>query len=161
MRTGLAVLVVAVVGIAAACGGYWLGFREAWNMGVRADAAPRGVVAIGQLRLIEKGRLDDLKLALENDIDTGLLLWHDLSASPLRPAMNTLSGVEVFPEYEEYVRRLATYRKANASPLADPKLVESLVSNAQKRDPEVARELEESVASSRRAIQEVVTKYAK
>jgi hypothetical protein len=145
MRTGLAVIVATIVAVIAACGGYWLGFREAWSMGIRADAAPKGVVAIGQLRLIEQGRVDDLRGVLENDIDTGLILWRDLSTSPLRPIMNQLSGTEVFPEYEQYVRKLATYRKSHKSPLSNPAAV---------------RELGQSTESASRAIDEVVKKYA-
>ena len=160
MRTGLAIVLVTVIAVIAACGGYWMGFREAWSDGLRADAAPRGVIAIGQLRMIESGRMDYLRSALESDIDSGLLLWHDLASSPLRPVVNTLSGTEVFPEYEDYVRRLATYRKAHPSPLSDPKLAESLVSNAQKLSPEVARELKQSTAAADRSIQEMVKQYA-
>jgi hypothetical protein len=143
MRTGLTIVLVVVVAIAAACGGYWLGFREAWSMGLRADAAPKGVIAIGQLRLIKQGRINDLKGILENDIDTGLILWHDLSASQLRPLMNTLSGTEVFPEYEQYVRKLATYRKAHQSGLY----------------PAPAGQLGQPGKSASRAIGEVVKEY--
>ena len=146
MKPGLAVVVLAVVAIIAACGGYWLGFREAWSMGIRADAAPKGVVAIGQLRLIELGRIEDLRGALETDVDTGLMLWHDLSASPLRPVMNTLSGIEVFPAYEQYVRKLATYRKTHKSPLSDPT---------------AAREMGPSAESASRAIDQVVKSYGR
>jgi hypothetical protein len=160
MKIGPAVAILVVCATIAACGGYWLGFREAWGMGIRADAAPKGVIAIGNLRLIESGRTNDLKFALESEIDTGLMLWHDLSASPLRPVMNPLSGIEIFPDYEQYVRKLAAYRKANKSPLSDPKLTESLISNARKHDPALARELEQSKHSAERAIDEVVKKYA-
>lgn len=160
MRTGLAIVVIAVVAFIAACGGYWLGFREAWSMGLRADAAPKGAVAIAHLRLIESGRLNDVKFALESDIDTGLVLWHDLYSSPLRPAINALSGIDVFPEYEQYVRRLASYRKANKSPLSDPKLTESMISSAGKHNPAFARELAQSKESADRAIDEMVKKYA-
>ena len=111
MKTLLAVVLVAV----AACAGYWAGFRTAWTMGMSADAAPRGTIAVYQLRLLERGRLNDVKLGLEHDVDMGLINWHGLLASPVSPVINVLSGYDVMPEYERYVRRLATYRKNHKS----------------------------------------------
>jgi hypothetical protein len=145
----------------ATAGGYWLGFRDAWSMGMRADAAPRGAVSIAQLHLIERGRLNEVKFALESDVDSGLVQWHDLSGSRLRPFVNVLSGTEVFPEYEAYVRALATYRKANKSPLADSTLTESMIAGAERASPQFARELAQSHKNAQRAIDEMVTAYGR
>ena len=159
MKTWLTITGVLITASAAALAGYCLGFREAWVMGLRADAAPRGVLAISQLQSIEQGRIDDVRALLESDIDSGLVLWYDLSRSPLHPAINTLSGTEVFPEYEQYIRRLAAYRKAHRSSLSDPAKVQSMLETAAKTNPEFARELKQGNERAVRAIDTLVKKY--
>ena len=161
MKTWLAITVVLTLVIAAAFGGYWAGFQDAWDMGLRADAAPRGAIAVAQLQRIERNRIDDVKLGLEHDIDMGLIHWHDLSKSQVRPFINLFSGADVVPDYERYVRRLAAYRKAHPSTLSDPAMAKSLVESSAKVSPERADDMRKGRESSLRALNEMVETYGK
>lgn len=157
-RLAIAIAVVAALGLTVG-GGYWLGFRHAWNLAVQAQAPVRGSLAIGQLRLLEQGRISDLKTFYDSDIDSGLIWWAQLEDAPSYLALNILSGQEIVPEYEQYVRRLATYRKSHNSPLRDPALVESMLKSAREADPAFARELEEGGRQAEAAIDRMVNKY--
>ena len=141
---------------AAAVGGYWLGFRHGCRLGLMADAAPRGVVAIAQIRQLEKGQTESIRFDLEAEVDSGLMWWHELDRFPLRRALNTLSGADVIPGDEKYVRRLAIYRKEHPSPLDDPSLNRQMLEHM---DPSVAKDLEEGDRSRRQAIKEMLQKY--
>ena len=147
---------VLLLASAAAAGGYWLGFRYGAHVALMADAVPRGVVAIGNLRLLEKGQPESVRFYLESEVDSGLMWWPDLERVPL---LNVLSGSDVIPGYEDYVRRLATYRKAHPSPLDDPSLNQQMIAHIRDQDPSMARELEEGARIRRQAIQEVLRKY--
>ncbi len=124
------------------------------------ETAPRGAIALAQKRLLEVGRTDDLGFAFEADIDTALGWWFEVERSPLLPAINALSGTDVVPHHHDYIRRLATYRRANASPLDDPELNRQMLENARQRDPQVADEMAQATAEQRRAIEEILNKYA-
>jgi hypothetical protein len=134
-------LVVAVVSAAA---GYCFGFRQAWNLGVMADAPVRGSIAIAQLNFLENGQDGNLCTQFESEVDSGLLWWAQLEQFPLHNALNTLSGQSVISEYQRYVRRVAAYRKSHASPFADPKVVAQMLDAARAHDPDFASELEAS-----------------
>lgn len=144
---------------ASAVGGYWWGFRQAWGLAQMADAGPRGALAIEQLHQLEKGTSEPIRLQLESEIDLGLTWWHQIDEFPLRFALNTLSGTDVIPEEETYVRRLAVYRKEHPSPLEDPSLNQQLLDNARKLDPAIAKDLEDSGREHRRIVQEMLERY--
>jgi len=157
-RLAIAVAVVGAVGFAV-CGGYWLGFRHAWNLALQAETPVRASLAIGHLRLLEQGRLSDLRTFYESDIDSGLMWWAQLEGDPSYRLLNVLSGHDVVPEYERYVKRVAAYRQSNKSPLRDPALVESMLKSMREADPVLARELEESGREGEQAIDRMVKKY--
>ena len=102
-----------------------------------------------------------MKVGLEHDIDMGLILWHDLSTSHARPFINALSGANVLPEYEQYVRRLASYRRTHKSSLSDPASTKSLIENAAKVSPEFAEEMKTGSEAARRTLDAMVEKYGK
>ena len=160
MKTWCISLTIAGVAVASAAAGYWFGFRQAWEMGLMAEAAPRGVVALGNMRSIDAGRIDEVKFSLEGEVDAGLMWWHEISSSPLLPILDDLSGSEVYPSSERYVRRLAGYRKANPSPYWDPALNAQVDANIAKADPELAKEMAESAQAGREAIEAVIAEYA-
>jgi hypothetical protein len=160
MKPWAIVVVIVCVAVVSAIGGFWFGFRQAWGMGVMADAAPRGAIAIAHIRWLDNGRTGDVKMQLESDIDSGLLWWHELSHSKLSGVLNTLSGSDVYPTNEEYVRRLAVYRKAHPSPFWDPKLQAETEATMAKADPAIAADFVEAGRTSRRAIEEEISKYA-
>lgn len=104
-------IVAAVIlsSLLAAAGGYWFGFRQGWVLSQEADASARGALAVLQLHSLDQGRVDDVKLLWEHDVDFGLLLWPAIDSYPLRSSLNVLWGQNVIPDYEKYVRRLAIY----------------------------------------------------
>lgn len=156
-----AIVVAVVVALAlAVCGGYWLGFRHAWSLGLQAEAPVRATLAIGQLRLLEQGRFSDLRTFYESDIDSGLMWWAQLEDDPRYRLLNVLSGHDVVPQYEQYVKRVAAYRKSNKSPLRDPALVESMLKSAREANPAFARDIEEGGRELEQAIDRMVKKYA-
>lgn len=143
MKTAILVI---LVGVCAATGGYFVGFGHGWNMGLIADAVPRGVISMRHLGMLEKDRAAKVKLSMEVDIDRGLLGWHDLSQSSMKPIVNAAAGQDVFPGFEKYIRPLATYRKSNPSPAPG--------SEYEKQDPA-------GVAEGQRRIAKVVAEYAR
>jgi hypothetical protein len=142
-RIAIALGLLVALGVAAS-GGYLLGFRNAWDMSLKAEAPVRGTLAIGHLRLIEAGRLSDLRTFFESDIDSGLMWWAQLEDESAFGLINVLSGHDVVPNYEQYVTRVATYRKVHKSPIRERDRVESMLNAVREKDPGFARELEES-----------------
>ena len=100
-----------------------------------------------------------MKTFFESDVDSGLIWWAQLEHAPNYRALNVLSGQEIVPEYERYVKRVAAYRKSRKSPLRDPALVESMLKSAREADPAFARELEEGGRQAEEAIDRMVKKY--
>ena len=157
-RLAIAIAVMGALGLAVG-GGYYLGFRHAWNLGLQAEAPVRASLAIGNLRLLEQGRVSDLKFFYESEIDSGLMWWAQLEDDASYRLLNVLSGHEIVPQYERYVKRAAAYRKLNKSPLRDPALVESMLKSARDADPAFAHELEEGGRQAENAIDRMVKKY--
>lgn len=156
LSIGFALLVA--LGLAAASG-YWMGFRHAWGLGLQADAPVRGSIAIAHLKMLERGQASDLRIPFEAEIDSGLMWWAQLEDHPMYPFLNVLTGQEIVPDYELYVKRVANYRKANKSPLRDPVLVESMLRSVREKDAGFADELVEGGRQSDAAIDRMVEKY--
>ena len=112
-----------VVGVVALVVGYIAGFRSAWQMGVQAEFAARGVLATQMLQAIRGGKTDFVTTVLEGDVDNALLIGGDFVESPGRPLL-PLMGVDAPADYEQFMSRAASYRKANPRelPSGDPKL---------------------------------------
>jgi len=85
---------IAFLGVAAvsAAAGYCFGFRQAWSLGVMADAPVRGSIAVAHVKSIENGQLNYVRATLDADIDSGLIWWDQLEQFPLHGALNALSG---------------------------------------------------------------------
>jgi hypothetical protein len=160
MKHWRAILVTLGMAILSAGAGFLFGFRQAWDMGLMADAAPRGFIALANIRSIDAARTDQVKFMLEGEIDAGLLWWHEITRSPLLPLLNQLSGVDVYPATEKYIRRIAEYRKAHPSPYWDPELNAQVDANIAKADPELAAEFADSGRAGREAIEAVIAEYA-
>src|ERR1700728_4745655 len=141
-----------------AASGYWVGFRQGWGLGQMAIAVPRGAAAITQVHFLEKGSTEPIRFQLESDIDSGLVWWHQIDQFPLRPALNVLSGNDVLPAAEVYVRRLAAYRKVHPSPLADPTLKQQMLDNVREEDPAFAKYLEDGWRQHHDILQEMLEK---
>jgi hypothetical protein len=105
------ILVLLIVAVVSAFAGYWLGFRQAWDLSLMANAPVRGSIAVAHLKSLDNNRLENVRASLDADIDTGLVLWSEVEEAPLSGALNLLSGERVLPDHLQYVRRVASYRK--------------------------------------------------
>ena len=106
------VIGTAVVVVVALIAGYVLGFRSAWNLGVQAEFAARGVIATQMIQAMRSGKSDTVTTILEGDIDNALLVGGDFVESSARPLL-PLMGLDASADYDQYMSRIATYRKAN------------------------------------------------
>jgi hypothetical protein len=104
---------VVVCCLASAAAGYWFGFKEALTFGIAADFLPRGSIAAAQLEAVRAGKTENLVIALEYDVDNGLIWGHKLFDHPLRQVVGPVWGFDFYPEYEQYATRLANYRKVH------------------------------------------------
>jgi hypothetical protein len=112
-----------VVGVLALVVGYVMGFRSAWQMGVQAEFAARGVLATQMLQAMRSGKTEFVTSLLEGDVDNALLIGGDFVENPARPLV-PMMGLDAPAAYEQFMSRTATYRKANPrpSPSGDAKL---------------------------------------
>jgi hypothetical protein len=155
----LRTLTLLAVAIVAAAAGYCIGFRQAWNLSVMADAPVRGAIAVGMLKSLDRNQLDPIRTQFEAEIDTGLIWWAELEQSPMQRALNALSGQDLIPANLRYVRRVATYRKTHPSLLADPAVVTGMLESVGADDPDLAAELAESGKEQDAAIARMIEKY--
>jgi hypothetical protein len=160
MRPVVLSLALITTAVVASAGGYWLGFRHAWQRSLMADAPIRGAIAIHHLRMLDKGPADNLRILFESDIDSGLQWWAHLEEYPLFGVINELSGQDVVPGVQRYVRRIATYRKDHDSPLSDPARIERMLENARQNDPALAKDLEQGGREADENIKNMIEKYA-
>lgn len=156
LKLGLFGLAIAAV---SATVGYIGGFQQAWRLSLMAEAAPRGAVAAAQLKTMESGRTDFVRLQLESNIDTALIGWWELERSPAFPALNVLTLSSVHPDYERLVRRVARYRAANPSPILASEAesaAEAAIAAAKLRG-----ELSEDMHSQRQVVDSMVARFGR
>jgi hypothetical protein len=110
--------------------------------------------------MLDKGPADNLRILFESDIDSGLQWWAHLEEYPLFGVINELSGQDVVPGVQRYVRRIATYRKDHDSPLSDPARIERMLENARQNDPALAKDLEQGGREADENIKNMIEKYA-
>ena len=115
MRHWQLALLLAVACTASAAAGFWFGFREAWTLGSAADQLERASRSVAQLEDLQAGKTRPVVLGLEFDVDAGLLWAYEVLEHPLRGLWAPLWGIEVYPGYERYARRLADYRRDHPS----------------------------------------------
>jgi hypothetical protein len=106
---------LAVACLVAAAAGYWTGFRAAWSLAVAVDLAPRGARSVAHLEAIEQGKLRPVRVALEFDVDNGLIWGYEVVNHPLRGVWAPLLGLELYEHYERDLVRLANYRRDHPS----------------------------------------------
>jgi hypothetical protein len=152
-------LLVAAVSVVSISGGYWLGFRHAFELGFMADAPVRGTLAISQMRMLETNHVEDLRTTWESDVDLGLLWWAHVERYRLNGVINVLSGQDVIPMRETYVRRLAQYRKEHGSPLRTSEVVSKMLADVRAKDPGFAMELEAGGREAGADIDAMIMKY--
>ena len=142
------ILASAVIGGAV---GFWAGLKEGLDLGVKVEAAPRGLDAVEGLRALDSGRLGIVRANLETDADMGLISWDEVSRSPLRLVLDPILGLEVYPENEKYVSKIAVYRRDHPSPILYQSGVDSLPDDfgaAHDEYPQLLKEIVERYAPS-------------
>jgi hypothetical protein len=154
------ILLLLTVAALSALAGYWVGFRQAWDLSLMANAPVRASIAVAHLKSLDENHLENVRATLDADIDSGLVWWSELEQSPLSGALNLLSGENVLPDHLRYVRRVASYRKTHASPLSDPKVVGPMLESVRESDPELAKEMVEDGRKSDAALAQMIEKYA-
>ena len=108
-----AILVACLASLAV---GFWLGFHQAWPLGVQAEFLARGVLATQNLQALRNGKGEVVATGLEFDIDNGLLIGGDFLEHPLRSFLAPALGIGLSGDYEHNAVRLANYRKLHPSP---------------------------------------------
>jgi hypothetical protein len=98
-----------------ACGGFWTGVREGWNLALMQDSFSIGTAALPRLAAVRSGRSSELNRAFELDVDNGLVWSHYFLESPLSGFLAPLWGIGSSARNPQEVMRLANYRKTYPS----------------------------------------------
>lgn len=99
------------------------GFREATLVFYFTDAVPRATIAVGNLRQLEQGNAEPIKVFLNTDINLGLYYYSLAKDEWWFPLYKNDLFVPGFPGYSyktDLVKKLANYRKRSPGPYEDP-----------------------------------------
>jgi len=151
-------LVVVACGASAAVG-YWFGFRDAWPLGIAAELLPRGSMAVYLLKGLGAGKQGGVIVSLEADVDSGLIWGHEILGHPMCRAWGPIWDLNVCPEYEQYVREAADYRKLHPSPFKPDAF--DVVPKGQEEDREVYRDLAKGTRANKAKIDAMIEHYGK
>jgi hypothetical protein len=158
MRRFITVVAIVTGFAATVATGFWFGLREGWSLGQLAAAAPAGALAVRLLDASRSGRSDVVALFLESEVNRGLLMSHQLAASPLSSMLGPVWGFEAFPTETSYVVRLANFRRANPSPFKIDAFDAVPPGMEERRD--YYRELAASRRENAKIINEMVAKFS-
>jgi hypothetical protein len=116
----------------AGLGGYWIGLRRGVDLGGAASAVSEGAVAAAELSLLDRGMPDKARYILEGAVDDGLVGWHKLTSTGEARASLDLLGRNLAPYSapwlnEDFIRRVAVYRKTHKSPQTLPAALDDVV----------------------------------
>jgi hypothetical protein len=98
-----------------ACGGFWTGVREGWNLALMENSFSIGSVAVPRLAAVRSGRASELNRAFEFDVDSGLVWSHFFLESPLSRLLAPVWGIGSSAQNPTEIMRLANYRKTYPS----------------------------------------------
>jgi hypothetical protein len=98
-----------------ACGGFWTGVREGWNLPLMENSFSIGTVAPQRLAAVRSGRASELNRAFEFDVDSGFVWSHYFLESPLSGLLAPVWGIGASAENPREIMRLANYRKTYPS----------------------------------------------
>jgi hypothetical protein len=98
-----------------ACGGFWTGVREGWNLALMENSFSIGVGAVPRLAAVRSGRASELNRAFEFDVDSGLVWSHHFLESPLAGFLDPVWGIGSSARDPQAIMRLANYRKTYPS----------------------------------------------
>lgn len=95
------------------------GFLNGLGASALLESTPKGTIAVANLKAMESGKYESTKYFLETDVDQALALYPLQKEAWWHPAFNR-GFLLVNPEdYERYIRKVATYRKAHPHPIQD------------------------------------------
>ena len=98
-----------------ACGGFWTGVREGWNLALMENSFSIGSGAVPRLAAVRSGRASELNRAFEFDVDSGLVWSHHFLDSPLSGFLAPVWGIGTSARNPQEIMRLANYRKTYPS----------------------------------------------
>jgi hypothetical protein len=98
-----------------ACGGFWTGVREGWNLALMENSFSIGVGAVPRLAAVRSGRASELNGAFEFDVDSGLVWSHYFLESSLSGFLAPVWGIGTSARNPQAIMRLANYRKTYPS----------------------------------------------
>lgn len=104
-----------ICSLTAGIAGFYFGFREGSQIGLIVEFPFRAQLSMYDLKLLEKGNLNALKLDLESNIDTAMMFSPQLDNSPLLPIMEPVWGLPI-TENRKSMNTLANYRDKHPSP---------------------------------------------
>jgi hypothetical protein len=157
-RYGAVWFAVAALGIGVM--GYVVGYRKGMQAGVRMEVVARGVLATQMTRMLDNNRVDYVRLQLDADIDNGIVQWGVLQQSPVFQFVDYVDRSGLKYPLDDYITRLATHRRDNASIYSDPEFMERTTQSIGKRNPAFAAEISASQVELQNEIRVVVEKYA-
>ena len=116
MRTLLKRLAVPTLFLAVGFGvGSAFGFRSGLEAFAIIDAAPRGAIAVGNLKTLSAGKSEGLKIHLESEVDKSLANFSLLSETWWYPLYQSGFILADPDSMEKYVRIAANYRETHPS----------------------------------------------
>ena len=140
-----------------ACGGFWTGVREGWNLALMENSFSTGTGALPRLAAVRSGRASELIRAFEFEIDSGLVWSHHFLDSPLSGFLAPVWGIGTSSRNPQEIMRLANYRKTYPSLTKADVFDDVNPQNARRReDDQGSTAIEERLA----IISDMVKRYA-
>jgi hypothetical protein len=97
-------------------GGTAYGFWSGLSASLLLESTPKGVLAAANLKALESGKTEPLKLYLESDVDQALSYYSLQKEAWWYPVFKSGALLVNPDEYERYIRSVANYRKQHPSP---------------------------------------------
>ncbi|WP_061537086.1 hypothetical protein [Collimonas arenae] len=103
--------------LAGFAGGTMYGIWTGLGASLMLESTPKGVLAVANLKALELGKTEPLKLLLESDVDQALS-YYSLQKDTWWYPLFKSGALLVNPgDYEGYIRRVANYRELHPSPM--------------------------------------------
>src|SRR5438093_248106 len=151
----LVVISLAIVGST----GYWFGLRQGADFGLAFASGLRGSSSLMYLQAIQDAKINLYTPVMETDVDTALLINHDMEGRPAFRLSPLLWGADVEAGRRESLTRLADYRKEHPSPQR-PEALDALLAqmpeSQRKNLPEITPAMRQSMLETQETIAEMV-----
>ena len=135
--------------------GFYNGLLAMWTL----ESTPRALLAATNLKAMESGNYRPVKHFLELDVDAALFQYPMLKEAWWYPAYSSGYLMVDPDEYEQYIRKVATYRKTHPHPIHENTATDELPLGQAKRTSE-SEERAASMRTYKMQINETAEKYA-